>query len=148
MKAHYFFTLFFFLFLTLGPALPKALRKHSMLEIQGDVFLFGGYDGSYYQSAIYQLSCSYGICSWAALNQALTVGRELTVAIPVPDSFCFEEGDGGTTPSGSGGTCIEDWIGDDYCDDINNNIDCNFDGGDCCGANVNTDYCSECLCLE
>ena len=34
------------------------------------------------------------------------------------------------------------WIGDDYCDDGANNVDCNFDGGDCCGPNVNTDYCT------
>ena len=136
-----------------------------MLEIKGDVFLFGGYvysnvvDTSRYNSAIYQLSCSSGICSWATLNQALTVGRYDTVAIPVPDSFCLEEGDG-TTPSGSGGTttssittsisgeCNQGWIGDGYCDDINNNVGCNFDGGDCCGSNVNTQYCTECLCLE
>ena len=113
-----------------------------MLEIQGDVFLFGGH-GSWngvweYNLAIYQLSCSSGICSWATLNQELKVGRKWTVAIPVPDSFCFEEGDG----------CNQDWIGDDECDDINNNVDCNFDGGDCCLPNVNTQYCTECLCLE
>ena len=33
-----------------------------------------------------------------------------------------------------------DWIGDQSCDDFNNNIECNYDGGDCCGANVNTGY--------
>ena len=96
MKGHYFFTLFFFIFLTLGPALPKTLEGHSMLEIQGDVFLFGGYgslnhsSSSYYgyNLAIYQLSCSSGICSWATLNQALKVGRHTTVAILVPDTFC------------------------------------------------------------
>ena len=58
-----------------------------MLEIQGDVFLFGGYGGGY-NSAIYQLSCSSGTCTLATLNQALTVGRRNTVAIPVPDTFC------------------------------------------------------------
>ena len=26
-------------------------------------------------------------------------------------------------------------------------IDCNFDGGDCCGPNVKTDYCKHCVCL-
>jgi hypothetical protein len=87
MKGHYFFTLFFILFFTLGPALPKPLYGHSMLEIQGDVFLFGG-GNSGYDSAIYQLTCSSVICGWATLNQALTVGREDTVAIPVPDYFC------------------------------------------------------------
>merc|ERR1711874_807827 len=39
------------------------------------------------------------------------------------------------------------WFGDNYCDDDNNNAGCGFDGGDCCG-DINTTYCSECLCLE
>ena len=85
--------LFHFLFLTLGPALPKKLRGNSMLEIQGDVFIFGGYVYGYekgydHNSAIYQLSCSTGICSWATFSQALKIGRDNFVAIPVPDSFC------------------------------------------------------------
>ena len=75
--------------LTLGPPLPKALFGHSIVEIQGDAFLFGGYGGGYpYNSAIYQLTCSSGICSWSTLNQELKVARYLTVAIPVPDYFC------------------------------------------------------------
>ena len=44
--------------------------------------------------------------------------------------------------------CDDDWIGDGYCDDINNNAECSFDGGDCCGCIVNTEYCNECQCLE
>ena len=82
------FSFLFSFLLTLGPALPKDLYHHSMLEIQGDVFLFGGRDSGY-NSAIYQLGCSSGICSWATLNQALTVGRKKAVAILVPDSFCI-----------------------------------------------------------
>ena len=146
MKGHYFFTFslyYSFFLLTLGPALPKALYGHSLLEIQGDVFSFGGADSvPSYNSAIYQLSCSSGICSWATINQGLKVGRYDTVAILVPDHFCLEA-EGTTTPY-----CTQNWIGDAYCDDINNNVYCNFDGGDCCGANVNTDYCDECLCIE
>ena len=38
--------------------------------------------------------------------------------------------------------------GDNYCDDENNNLACNYDGGDCCGSNANTEYCTECLCLD
>jgi hypothetical protein len=37
---------------------------------------------------------------------------------------------------------------DGYCDDVNNNEACFFDGGDCCGSNVNTDWCIVCQCLE
>ena len=40
------------------------------------------------------------------------------------------------------------WIGDGYCDDVTNNQYCNYDGGDCCGATINTQYCSECQCLN
>lgn len=36
--------------------------------------------------------------------------------------------------------------GDGYCDDINNNADCEFDGGDCCLDPVKTTYCTECIC--
>ena len=46
------------------------------------------------------------------------------------------------------GACNLGWIADLYCDDINNNIECNYDGGDCCGPNANTLYCQECLCLN
>ena len=47
------------------------------------------------------------------------------------------------------GTCShQSWVGDDYCDDVNNHQYCNYDGGDCCGDNVDTEYCDECLCLE
>ena len=63
---------------------------------------------------------------------------------------CLEVGGGcsvGTTTSSSGG-CNQGWIADGYCDDINNNVDCTYDGGDCCGSNVNTVYCTECQCLE
>ena len=48
----------------------------------------------------------------------------------------------------SPGGCNAAWTGDMYCDDINNNMDCNYDGGDCCGCNVNTQYCSVCGCLD
>ena len=49
-----------------------------------------------------------------------------------------------------GGSCggINQYIGDGYCDDIKNNLACTYDGGDCCGSNVNTDYCNVCQCLE
>ena len=85
MKEH-LFNIYFLL--TLGPPLPKALEGPSIVEIQGDAFLFGGYGAGGYNLAIYQLTCSSGICSWSTLNQALKVGRRYTVAIPVPDNFC------------------------------------------------------------
>ena len=43
------------------------------------------------------------------------------------------------------------WIGDNYCDDINNNMACSYDGGDCCDSCsgvANTQWCSVCACLD
>ena len=58
-----------------------------------------------------------------------------------------------TSPSGGGGgggSCSGEpsWIGDNFCDDINNNEGCQWDGGDCCGDNANTQYCQVCGCLD
>ena len=39
-------------------------------------------------------------------------------------------------------------IGNGYCDDETNNANCNFEGGDCCGLNANTNYCIRCICYE
>ena len=45
--------------------------------------------------------------------------------------------------------CLDpSWHGDGYCDDVNNVEACFFDGGDCCGSDVNTDYCEQCFCYE
>ena len=79
---------FFFFLLTLGPPLPKALNGFSMLEMNGDTYVFGGKNSGAYESSIYQLSCSSGICSWSTLNQQLKVGRHLAVVLPVQDNFC------------------------------------------------------------
>ena len=43
---------------------------------------------------------------------------------------------------------IPAWHADGWCDDINNNEACFFDGGDCCGGILNQNYCTVCQCLE
>ena len=46
-------------------------------------------------------------------------------------------------------TCVAGYhplVGDGYCNDITNNADCDFDGGDCCGTCVNRHRCTECEC--
>ena len=40
------------------------------------------------------------------------------------------------------------WIGDGYCDDDTNNEPCEYDGGDCCVSDIDTQYCTECQCIE
>ena len=40
------------------------------------------------------------------------------------------------------------YVGDNFCDDSNNNLQCHFDGGDCCLFNqVDLTYCTDCYCL-
>ena len=85
-----------------------------------------------------------------------TVNTGVLNTVYCTECLCLDEGgnssEGTTTSSGSttSGGCSGnlEWIGDIFCDDINNNVECNFDDGDCCGPNVFTDYCDECLCLE
>ena len=45
-------------------------------------------------------------------------------------------------------SCQDDWIGDGYCDDDNNNAACSYDGGDCCGDTIIMNYCTACQCLD
>ena len=37
--------------------------------------------------------------------------------------------------------------GNGYCNDETNNPECSYDGGDCCGSCINTDYCTHCTCI-
>ena len=34
-----------------------------------------------------------------------------------------------------------------FCEPLKNQ-ECNFDGGDCCGSCINTQFCTECYCFE
>ena len=43
---------------------------------------------------------------------------------------------------------LENNIGNGNCQDKLNTQECAWDGGDCCGDNVNTLFCSACECLE
>ena len=38
-------------------------------------------------------------------------------------------------------------VGDGYCDDEANTVECIYDGGDCCGPCINMEHCLECACL-
>ena len=75
-------------FLTLGPALPKALYLSSMVELGDNLYTIGGDDRSGNQNEIHQLSCFSGLCSWTTLTQQLKVARSTLVAIPVDKTFC------------------------------------------------------------
>ena len=70
--------------------MPKKLRRHSAVQIGGDLYVIGGYQGEHIgdQSAIYKLSCFSRVCKWTTMNQELKVARSWTIAIPIPKSFC------------------------------------------------------------
>ena len=38
------------------------------------------------------------------------------------------------------------WIGDGFCDDMNNNEACDYDDGDCCGLSTRKNFCIDCIC--
>ena len=38
-------------------------------------------------------------------------------------------------------------ISNGYCNDETNVAECGFDGGDCCGSCINTDFCENCNCI-
>ena len=54
-----------------------------------------------------------------------------------------------TTTTTTNGPCGS-WIGNGYCNDMTNNIQCEWDGGECCGDNVivNAWHCTLCECLD
>ena len=42
---------------------------------------------------------------------------------------------------------ISNWVGDGFCDDINNNEACGYDDGDCCGdSSIKKNFCVQCFC--
>ena len=46
---------------------------------------------------------------------------------------------------GDDGVLIPEYVGDGYCDDHLNHLDCFFDGGDCCYGGDQT-FCADCQC--
>merc|ERR1711992_202397 len=78
----------------------------------------------------------------AAPTNPPTEGPNPTTEGPNPTT----EGPNPTTESPN--ACQGSWIGDGECDDINNTEECQWDGGDCCGDDVATDYCTICECLD
>jgi hypothetical protein len=38
-------------------------------------------------------------------------------------------------------------VGDGDCNDETNNVECSFDGGDCCKSDTNLDSCTSCDCF-
>ena len=96
------------------------------------------------------LNCQNGNCTWIASGVSLGTPRSYGIAMAVPELMTCQADTGVvdyTTPAGPP-ACNTGWIADGFCDDINNHMDCSYDGGDCCGCNINTEWCTECQCLD
>ena len=86
-----FLCFFYWLFYFLGPPQPRTLQGSVMVNLGDDLVLTGGHGqgngGHGHNSMLYQLSCQNRICQWKTLSQQLVRGRNVHVAIPVPDDF-------------------------------------------------------------
>merc|ERR1712062_450906 len=51
-------------------------------------------------------------------------------------------------PSARCDSICDDFVGDGVCDDLCNTAACDYDGGDCCGSEVDTMWCEACECLD
>merc|ERR1711935_486269 len=94
----------------------------------------------------------WSTCSKADFTAQYKV-RESMWCLPAAPSACggiVGPTTAAPTPAPSNCAGNENWIGDNYCDDENNNAACQFDGGDCCNNSMLhwDSYCSACQCLE
>ena len=68
--------------------MPKSLEGHSMVSMDDySLVVIGGFDGKYYSSDLYMLTCANRICQWSFMNQRLSVARGYAAAVSLPDSF-------------------------------------------------------------
>ena len=78
---------YLFIFVLLGPPLPKKLYVHEMFRFGHDLIVIGGQGYSGYSGSLYKLSCKNYKCKWQILTQELKTPRQEFVAIPIPDDF-------------------------------------------------------------
>jgi len=118
---------------TLPPAPEPCDVNHWWNDITGNYYLntIGPLDGI--QRKVF-CKCQHGLCTPTEMESDQNSCEVLCGVDP-----CSIEKEGCENMS---------WVNDNYCDDGNNNAGCEYDGGDCCGDNVNTQYCSKCECKE
>jgi len=88
------------------------LYEYTCQEVEGF-----GYDCSYVQDC--------GLCPWICEDDGLFTCWDNSCVDDLsecPEADCTEAGG------------VESWISDGYCDSSNNNSNCDWDGGDCCGS--------------
>ena len=116
------------------------------------VIIVGGLkldQGAAYNIELDVLTCQNSNCSWTSSGLSLATPRLFELAMVVPELMTCQADTGVVdyTPAGLP-ECDPGGIADGFCDDINNHMDCSYDGGDCCGCNINTAWCTECQCLD
>ena len=108
------------------------------------LYAIGGYNGTNYNNDIFKFHCTGNIntCRWTKSETALRFGRRAFVAIPLPNSLADK------LCSTAQCDYYDDYIDDGFCDDETNLAECGYDGGDCCGDDVWTEFCIFCICHQ
>ena len=93
-----------------------------------------------HQEYLYELTCDVINCTWSIMTQKLAHPVKGAIMMYFPPELknvmeCQ--------------TCLvpPSLVGNGYCNDEANIEECGFDGGDCCGSCINSDYCVDCACL-
>ena len=77
--------------LQIGPKLPKILQVFPLVDINHNIFAFGGVSGGEFRSEVLKLVCeneSIGNCQWQEeIGLKLEGGRMITVSVPLPQSY-------------------------------------------------------------
>ena len=97
---------------------------------------------------LFFLALLYGIMSMTSTMTTPTtsINTANTTKLTTTEFVTSTTSDTSTNPTSGCG--FPNWQGDKVCDDMNNNADCDYDGGDCCGDFVDTSYCRLCQCLD
>ena len=78
--------------LKIGPKLPRIMESFPLVEINHDIFAFGGYSyGGGVRSEVLKLVCeneSIANCQWQKeIGLTLEGGRMIPIAVPLPESY-------------------------------------------------------------
>jgi len=88
------------------------------------------------------------VLDWVKANMETGSGPNPTTSAPSPTTTSAPSPT--TTSPPSSGCGSPQWATDEWCDDENNNADCNYDGGACCSNAFGgwDSYCIDCECKD